>query len=133
MTATATVCTGWKTAVKSGPPLSMHQICRANATPDATRPYTKEEHVVFINLSSNRSYTLHMFFVFFSFWQASKLKLLGAFTAYRMVNSSPPEWTFHLLRSSSVNTAMARNWRSPKMQVSDRTESLAGYLFSTGT
>jgi hypothetical protein len=50
-----------------------------------------------------------------------------------MVNSSPPEWTFHLLRSSSVNTAMTRNWRSPKMQVSDRTESLAGYLFSTGT
>uniref|UniRef100_A0A0A9FNN9 Uncharacterized protein n=1 Tax=Arundo donax TaxID=35708 RepID=A0A0A9FNN9_ARUDO len=91
MTATATVCTGWKTAVKSGPPLSMHQICRANATPDATRP------------------------------------------AYRMVNSSPPECTFHLLSSSSVKTAMTRNWSSPKMQVSDKTESLAGYLFSTGT
>jgi hypothetical protein len=50
-----------------------------------------------------------------------------------MVKSSPPERTFHLLRSSSVKAAMARNWRSPKMQVSDRTESLAGYLFSTGT
>jgi len=127
MTATATVCTGWKTAVKSGPPLSMHQICRANATPDATRPYTKKEHGVF-NLSSNRSYAAHVLFFFF----AKLVKLLGL-TAYRMVNSSPPEWTFHLLRSSSVNTAMARNWRSPKMQVSDRTESLAGYLFSTGT
>lgn len=39
MMATRTVCTGWKTATKRGPPLSMHHIWREKEIPDATRPY----------------------------------------------------------------------------------------------
>nr|ACR35037.1 unknown [Zea mays] len=38
MMATTSVCTGWYTATNTGPPRSMHQICTANATPDAMNP-----------------------------------------------------------------------------------------------
>jgi hypothetical protein len=130
MAATATVCTGWKTAVNSGPPLSMHQICRAKATPDATSPYKYLYFLVSVSelLVWNKGLLCEHVVLLVS--QINKLLVL---TAYRIVNSSPPELTFHLLRSSSVKIAMATNWISPKMHVKDRTESLAGYLFSTGT
>lgn len=58
-----------------------------------------------------------------------KFKLI---TAYRIVNSSSPDWIFQWLTSVSTNAAMTKNWINPKRHVKEVTESFAGYFFNTG-
>lgn len=49
-----------------------------------------------------------------------------------MVKTSEPEWKAQASASLSMKAAMIRNCITPKKQVYDVTDNLAGYFFSTG-